>query len=257
MENRAAAANSAKSSTSSFLGSSMLKPPSRGTTSLPSVPEFPRKAGSMRPTSLTTTDDKENISRTAKMTNIKSLMQPRRVSIAMRPPQAPTQLREPRRRVSIATIRRSESDMLLSTSKTVNSSTVRSMVRQPKRRVSIATSRPESQLPSTTTPRNTSNFQIRGGSFKERLDLARTSRRLSRIFSPVPGLASSTSTSAGEVTPVTRRNSPVMQLGSWKPRHPTVVALHKRHFVWSPLKEKLQKADRKSSLPSRSSGHWK
>lgn len=155
----------------------MLKPPSRGTTSLPSVPEFPRKAGSMRPTSLATTDDKENISRTAKTTNIKSLMQPRRVSIAMRPPQAPTQLREPRRQVSIATSRRPESDMLLSTSKTGNSSTVRSMVRQPKRRVSIATSRPESQLPSTTTPRDTLNVQIRGGSFKERLDLARTTRK--------------------------------------------------------------------------------
>ncbi|KAF5207649.1 Kinesin-like protein [Thalictrum thalictroides] len=299
-ENRAAA--SAKSSALAFsflnknavtekkppIGPSKLRPPLRGITNLPSVPEIPHRTGTAKPSS-TFMDDKENISGKVGTTKFKTQRQPRRVSIAMRPAQATLQSHQPRRRVSIAAVRpdlhllstkapanippvltlihhpkrrisiatsRPESH-LFSTMTPENTSKFQTLLRQPRRRVSIATARPESHLFSTMTPQNTSKFQI-GGSVMSRLSFASDSKRTSRLISPMPDLRSSP---VGEITPVTGRSkflgTPSMQVGSWKPKHPTVVALHRRHFVWSPLKQKSQKKERKSLLPTRSSGYWK
>ncbi|PIA44834.1 hypothetical protein AQUCO_01700433v1 [Aquilegia coerulea] len=297
-ENRAAASSKLSALAFSFhnqkaatekkppIGPSKLRPPLRGITNLPSVPEIPYRTGTAKPTS-TFIDDKENISGKVGTTKLKTLWQPRRVSIAGRPPQAtsqshprrrvsiatvcpdshllstmapsnistvPTLLRQPKRRVSIATAR--PESHLSSTMTPQNTSKFQTLLRQPRRRVSIATACPESHLFSTMTPQNTSNFQIKGG--MSRLSFACDSKKLSRLISPMPDLRSSP---VGEMTPDTGRSkflgTPSMQVGSWKPKHPTVVALHRRHFVWSPLKQKSQKKERKSLLPTRSSGYWK
>ncbi|KAF9618842.1 hypothetical protein IFM89_002710 [Coptis chinensis] len=296
-ENRVAAASAKPSSSFAFsyqnqkvwtqkkppVGPSKSRPPLRGLTNLPSMPKIPCKTGTANHTS---TDEKENISGTVRTINTKTLMRPRRVSIAGRPPQALTQFHQPGRQVSIATLH-PDSQMLsttkpadystirtwipqpqrrvsiatfcpnshmLSTVKPVDYSNVRTLIPQPKRRVSLSTERRGSQLFSTMTPQNTFKFQTDTGSVRGRLSFARESRRLSKLFSPMPVLKS---TPEGEVTPVTGRSkylgSPSVQVGSWKPKHPTVVALHRKHFVWSPLKQRSQKNDRKSLLPSRTS----
>ncbi|XP_042518646.1 kinesin-like protein KIN-14S [Macadamia integrifolia] len=130
--------------------------------------------------------------------------------------------KHPRRRMSIAAVRALPS--------------ATAQFHQPKRRVSIATT----SSASTMTPATTSKIS--------RFAFARdpqNDRSVSRIFSPLPQLR----TPSVEATPVGTRSkflgSPTMQVGSWIPRHPTVVALHKRHFLWSPLKQRGLKNDRK------------
>ncbi|XP_043721018.1 kinesin-like protein KIN-14S isoform X2 [Telopea speciosissima] len=107
---------------------------------------------------------------------------------------------------------------------------------QPKRRVSIATTHPASMM----TPATTSKM----GRFAFSRD-PQKNQRVSRIFSPLPQLR----TVSVEATPVGTRSkfldSPTMQVGSRIPKHPTVVALQRRHFVWSPLKQRGLKNDRK------------
>ncbi|KDP23518.1 hypothetical protein JCGZ_23351 [Jatropha curcas] len=166
--------------------------------------------------------DKENIARnttTMAGRDTKSLMQPRRISIAFKP-----------------------------------TATTSAQVLQPKRRVSIATLRPE---PSLTTPLHTSASRLKNSVAVDRQSFMMGQRkaRYSRMFSPLPEFQS-----ASETTPTAMRSSrkfmgsPPTQAGSWKPKHPTVVALQRKSLVWSPLKLKGMKNYRKTSLlPSRHS----
>ncbi|XP_057998764.1 kinesin-like protein KIN-14S isoform X2 [Hevea brasiliensis] len=164
--------------------------------------------------------DKENIARTS-MTGreTKSLLQPRRISMAARPTTATS-----------------------------------AQVRQPKRRVSIATFHPEPNS-NLTTPLHTSASRLKNKGAVGRQSFVKDPRkaRYSRLFSPLPEFRS-----ASETTPTVMRSSskfmgsPPTQAGSWKPRHPTVVALQKKSLVWSPLKSRGVKY-RKSLLPSRPS----
>ncbi|KAI3975784.1 hypothetical protein MKX01_023210, partial [Papaver californicum] len=208
------------------LGPSKLRPPLRGITNFipPLSPLQPCKLVATGHPTLPSVDEKENISRSISSCSTKTLMRPRRVSIAVRPASATMQFNQPMRRVSIATFR-PEPQLHSTTGQPPNTTNVHSTP-LPRSRVSIATLHSES------------NHGITG-----RMSFVRDPRRrVSRMFSPV------------ESTPISSRSkfmgSPPMQIGSWKPKHPTVVALQKRHLVWSPLKQKGFKNDRKSLIPS-------
>ncbi|KAL0685884.1 hypothetical protein Bca4012_052732 [Brassica carinata] len=132
--------------------------------------------------------------------DINTLMKPRRSSIAFRPAPPPS---------SIAS---------------GNNKTL-----QPRRRVSIATLRPEPSSSSYMNMTTPSRPAFRGGGGGPRRG------RYSKLFSPDHNL----------VTPNAMKGSRFKKspLGggegsSWKPRHPTVVALQKKAVVWSPLKFK-------------------
>lgn len=148
---------------------------------------------------------------------------------------------------------------------TTNSSSS-SQVLQPRRRVSIATLRPE---PSShmATPQNTS------AAFG-RQSFVRDSRkaRYSRLFSPLQELKNNNNAynnaSSSEVsTPMATMKSsskfmgspPTAQVvGSWRPKHPTVLALQRKTLVWSPLKMRGVKSNqnsRRSLIPSSYSQH--
>ncbi|KAF8038777.1 hypothetical protein BT93_B1356 [Corymbia citriodora subsp. variegata] len=165
--------------------------------------------------------DKENIARAGAAANSKSLMKPRRISIATgRAPPSTGQVFQPRRRVSIATLR------------------------------------PESNL-HLSTPLRT-NSLLPNASSVNRQSFVKDPRkaRYSRLFSPMPGVKP-----ASETTPVAMKSSskfmgspPTQQVGSWKPKHPTVVALQRKSVVWSPLKWRgMKNMKRPSLLPSRPS----
>ncbi|KAM1387257.1 hypothetical protein TB1_032710 [Malus domestica] len=156
---------------------------------------------------------KENISTTALAgRNQKSLVLPRRISIAVRPPTATTQ-----------------------------------QVLQPKRRVSIATYRPE---PSShmTTPLHTSASL----SNSDRPSFARDPRRArySRLFSPMPELKSEAETTPTTMRRSSKfMGSPPTLAGSVRAaRHPAAVALLRKPVVWSPLKLRAMKNRRPSLL---------
>ncbi|KAF2316879.1 hypothetical protein GH714_042220 [Hevea brasiliensis] len=204
------------------LGPSKLRLPLRRITNFipPTSPAHTKKTkntASMVPSSV---QDKENIARTAMAgRDTKSLLQPRRISIAVRP----------------------------STTMTTSA-----QVRQPKRRVSIATFQPDPNS-NLRTPLHTSASRLKSSGAVGRQSFMKDPRkaRYSRLFSPLPELQS-----ASETTPTAMRisskfiGSPPTQAGSWKPRHPTVVALQRKALVWSPLKLRGMKNYRKSLLPS-------
>ncbi|KAL0692381.1 hypothetical protein Bca4012_059561 [Brassica carinata] len=129
--------------------------------------------------------------------DINTLMKPRRSSIAFRPAPPP---------LAIAS---------------GNNKTL-----QPRRRVSIATLRPEPSSYMTTPSRPV----FRGGGGDPRRG------RYSKLFSPDHNLVTPNAVKGSRF-----KKSP---LGggeggsSWKPSHPTVVALQKKAVVWSPLKFK-------------------
>lgn len=128
----------------------------------------------------------------------------------------------------------------------------------PRRRISIATLRPEPSLHATTT----TPLPLRNGNGSSRQSFARDNQkgRYSQLFS-----FSRPDTSLDVGTPVGTRistkfmGSPISQqvVGSWKPRHPTVVALQQKTLVWSPLKIRSLKknATRSSLVPIRSKFH--
>ncbi|KAF9592768.1 hypothetical protein IFM89_017338 [Coptis chinensis] len=167
------------------------------------------------------TDEKENISGTVRTSNTKTLMQPRRVSISVRPPQASTQthmlstmklvdystirtlIPQPKMRVSIIATLCPESHMP-STVKPIDYATVRTLIPLRKRRVSLATERPGSQLFPTMSPQNTLKSHIDTGGVRGQLSFARESRKISKLFPPIPELKA---TPEGEVTPVTSREA--------------------------------------------------
>ncbi|KAL5701824.1 hypothetical protein ACHQM5_027120 [Ranunculus cassubicifolius] len=158
---------------------------------------------------------KENDSETSPKAQSKNIMRPRRVSIAVHRPtetmQAQPQVHQPR----------------------------------PKRhRASIATLRPDSQLLSTMN--NTSTVQ-NGVMMARRL--FPTDRRKSRLFTPLPDLTH-LGAGSGQVMTNTGGSKFMGSPPGLKTRPPTAVAVQRRHFVWSPLKLKIQK-ERKSLPPSR------
>ncbi|KAK9293090.1 hypothetical protein L1049_021075 [Liquidambar formosana] len=164
-------------------------------------------------------DDKENMARTTvAASNTRNLLRPRRSSIAIRPP----------------------------------STTTTTHVLQPKRRVSIATFRPESNSQMMTPLPRTSQLKYDGAMGRQSFVRDPRKLRYSKMFSPLPEFK--TAASAVEATPTATRfsskfmGSPPTQAGSWKPKHPTVVALQRKHLVWSPLKFKSMKNYRKTSL---------
>ncbi|KAI3445326.1 hypothetical protein Pfo_001991 [Paulownia fortunei] len=165
-------------------------------------------------------DDKENISRTLMKENkAKPIFKPRRGSIAVRPPPPATK-----------------------------------QILQPKRRASIATLQPESKT-SMTTPLHSSTVRLRNDRVMGRQSFVWDPQRVwrtSRVSSPLPQ-SREPSTATIEATPVGPRSSkfkgsPPSQAGSWRPKHPTVVALQKKHLVWSPLKLRGMKNNGKSLL---------
>ncbi|MCD7453749.1 hypothetical protein HAX54_021982 [Datura stramonium] len=161
--------------------------------------------------------DKENIERTS-MT--KAILKPRRGSIiAVRPPTQGT-----------------------------------NQVLQPKRRASIATLRPESSMSTF----NNSAARPRNDRFIGRQSFVWDPQRMwrtSRVLSPIAqAKETSVATPVGE-TPIGSRSSkfmgspPSQAPGSWRPKHPTVVAL-KKQLVWSPLKKAARSSNRKSLYSS-------
>ncbi|PSS26528.1 Kinesin-like protein [Actinidia chinensis var. chinensis] len=131
-------------------------------------------------------------------------------------------------------------------------------VLQPKRRASLATFRPETNS-YMTTPLNSSNARPRTtGHVMGRQSFAWDPQRVwraSRVQSPMPRLREGVAATV-MATPMASRSSkfvgsPPTQVGSWRPKHPTVVALQKKHLVWSPLKLRgMRNSNRKSFLPS-------
>ncbi|XP_041019640.1 kinesin-like protein KIN-14S isoform X5 [Juglans microcarpa x Juglans regia] len=213
------------------LGPSKLRLPLRRITNFLSQPSPipPKKTSKTTSIIPASGGGKENITTTTMAaTNAKGLMKPRRFSVAVRPPPPP-----------------------------LSSTTTATQVLQPRRRVSIATLRPEpsSQM---STPLHTSTSRFKNDSAMGRQSFVRDPRkaRYSRLFSPLPESRSR----AAETTPTAMRSSskfmgsPPTQAGSSKLRHTTVVALQRKALVWSPLKLRSLKNNRKPSLlPSRSS----
>ncbi|KAF9606404.1 hypothetical protein IFM89_025093 [Coptis chinensis] len=235
-ENRAGAAAAAKTSVMSTmqqgqrvqnmkkppLGSSKMRPPLRGITNFlpPPSPIPPSKTGIALPT-IASRMEKENGLETSRIDN-KVMRRPGRVSIAgnfaMERMQV-NQAKSKRQRVSIATIPSYTSSL------------------------------------SVMNPIDTSTARPKNGGIMARRSFAKEARRISRIFTPLPELTSSDA--SGEATPTVIRSkflgSPPGQqyAGSWKSKYPTMVALQRRPLVWSPLKQKIQRHERKSLPPSR------
>lgn len=164
-------------------------------------------------------DDKENLSRISSTKAATFL--PRRGSIAVRPPpQAKSQAIQPKRRASIATFRSESSSNM-------------------------------------TTPLNTSSTRLRKDRAMGRHSFVWDPQRVWRTSrqSPLPQHRDS-SRATVEGTPAAGSRSskfmgsPPSQIGSWKPKHPTVVALQRKPLIWSPLKCRGFKTNRRSMLPS-------
>ncbi|KAK8689082.1 hypothetical protein V6N13_087813 [Hibiscus sabdariffa] len=216
------AAENTKTDKKPPLGPSKLRLPLRRITNfIPPASPLATKRKTSRMSMVASSNDKENNSETvmAPTTNRKRLLEPRRSSIAVKPPTAQAQ------------------------------------VFQPKRRVSIATLRPDSHM---ATPLHRSASGFNNGTM-DRPSLVRDARkaRYSRLFSPLPEFRNPSETFPAAMRSSSKfMGSPLAaQAGSWKPRHPTVVALQRKSLVWSPLKSKgMQSGYRKSSfLPLRPS----
>ncbi|KAJ6876798.1 hypothetical protein NC651_029722 [Populus alba x Populus x berolinensis] len=203
------------------LGPSKFRMPLRRITNfMPPPSPLQKQKTTITNSAVSSMHDKENNSRTTMSgTNTRGLMKPRRMSIAIRPPPP-----------------------------------MSTQVFQPKRRVSIATFRPESTS-SISTPLQTSRYK--NGNVVGRQSFVRDPKkpRYSKLFSPMPEFRT-----GSEITPMRNSSrfmgSPPTQAGSWRPKHPTVVALQRKSLVWSPLKlRNMQNARRPSLLPSRPSNN--
>ncbi|XAR49116.1 Minus-end-directed kinesin ATPase [Bertholletia excelsa] len=183
----------------------------------------PSPALSIKTRTSISTLDKENTSKAMmESTKTKILLKARRGSIAVRPPPATT-----------------------------------NPVHQPRRRASIATFRPGSSS-AVTTPLQSSNTRVRSDRVMGRQSFVWDPQRVwrtSRVNSPLPQLKEAATAMTVEATPITSRSSkfmgsPPTQVGSWKPKHPRVVALQRKSLVWSPLQVRGMKNNRRSLLPS-------
>ncbi|KAG8363814.1 hypothetical protein BUALT_Bualt19G0061400 [Buddleja alternifolia] len=179
---------------------------------MPNPSPVPLNKNRMMPVLPVVNEDKENTCRTLPKENkARAILKPRRGSIAVRPPPPPP-----------------------------------SQSIQPKRRASIATVRPESNSNMTTPLHN----RLRNDRVVGRQSFVWDPQRVwrtSRISSPLPQ-SREVSTPVAHRSSSKFRGSPPSQAGSWKPKHPTVVALQKKHLVWSPLKLRGMKNNRKSLL---------
>ncbi|KAG6382511.1 hypothetical protein SASPL_157815 [Salvia splendens] len=189
-----------------------LRLPLRRLTNL--MPPTPANKKSMMPYLPAVREDRENVSRENKG---KQVLKARRGSLAVRPPPA----------------------------------TTTGQVFQPKRRSSIATFRPESNSSMATPLPKSSSRMMRNERAMGRQSFVWDPQRVwrtSRVSSPLPQ-----SREAIEATPIGPRSSkfrgspPSQVPGSWKPKHPTVVALQKK-VVWSPLKLRGMKNKRNSMM---------
>ncbi|XP_047979052.1 kinesin-like protein KIN-14S [Salvia hispanica] len=126
---------------------------------------------------------------------------------------------------------------------------------QPKRRASIATFRPESNSGMATPLENSSSRMMRTDRLMGRQSFVWDPQRVwrtSRPSSPLPQ-SREVPTLEMEATPIGPRSSkfrgspPSQVPGSWKPKHPIVVALQKK-VVWSPLKLRGMKNKRNSYI---------
>ncbi|KAI4364603.1 hypothetical protein MLD38_020673 [Melastoma candidum] len=73
--------------------------------------------------------------------------------------------------------------------------------------------------------------------------------RYSRLFSPAQRASSDVMSTPIAMNSGSKfRGSPMAVQGSWKPKHPTVVALQRRSLVWSPLKLKAMRVS--SRIPT-------
>ncbi|MED6220109.1 hypothetical protein PIB30_041735 [Stylosanthes scabra] len=184
---------------------------------------------------------KENTASTT--TNRESYSKPSRASIAgVRPLAIPTgKLLQPRRRVSVATIRPETTSDITTPLRTQAPLTAQLL--QPRRRVSSVIIRPETSS-EITTPLRASQFA--GGSS---VLMSRQRRaRYSNLFAPLPETRASVDMS----TPMSIRSSSKFR-GS--PINPAAVALQRKPVIWSPLKLRSLKNNnnrRSLLLPSRS-----
>lgn len=192
------------------------------------MPSHPSPAASQKPKSFVprlSNEDKENVSRAS---NMKPLTRARRGSYVAKP-----------------------------------TPTVTSQVLKPKRRASIASFQSESSSSAMTTPisRSSAAPRMRNDRVMGRQSFVWDPQRMwrtSRVQSPLGQSNEVASSSrAVEATPVAAPRSskfmgspPSHVVGSWKPKHPTVVALQRKQLVWSPLKNKGIKPVRKSFVPS-------
>nr|GEZ39848.1 kinesin-like protein KIN-14S [Tanacetum cinerariifolium] len=177
------------------------------------MPSHPSPAASKSFIPRLSNEDKENVSRAS---NMKPLTRARRGSYVAKP--APT---------------------------------MTSQVLKPKRRASIASFQSESSSSAMTTPINRSSAapRMRNDRVMGRQSFVWDTQRMwrtSRVQSPLGQSNEVASSSrAVEATPVAAPRSskfmgspPSHVVGSWKPKHPTVVALQRKQLVWSPLKNK-------------------
>ncbi|XP_042057095.1 kinesin-like protein KIN-14S isoform X1 [Salvia splendens] len=193
------------------LGPSLRLPLRRLTNLMPPAPANKKSMMSYLPA---VREDKENVSRENKG---KQVLKARRGSMAVRPPPG----------------------------------TTTGQVFQPKRRASVATFRPESNSSMATPLQKSSSRMMRNERAMGRQSFVWDPQRVwrtSRVSSPLPQ-----SREAIEATPIGPRSSkfrgspPSQVPGSWKPKHPTVVALQKK-VVWSPLKLRGMKNKRNSMM---------
>lgn len=238
-ENRALAVASSHSSLSSLkqglstisekrpplAPSSKLRLPLRRITNV--MPAHPspaqsQKSKSFMPPPQLANEDKEN--NTSRGSNMKPLSRARRGSFALKPA-APlgNQVLKPKRRASIATTLHSESSynsMMMSTpiSGTSNGG--------PRMRNDRVVGRQSFVWDPQRVWRTT---RVQSPQSKGGMTVDSTPVRSSKFMGSPP---------------------PSQVVGSWKPKHPTVVALQRKQLVWSPLKYRGTKAVRKSFVPS-------
>lgn len=193
------------------LGPSKMRLPLRRITNFmpPPSPVPPKKT-----IYTTSVHGKENITKaTAGTANSRSLYQPRRISIAVRPPPPSTQVFQPRRRVSIATLR------------------------------------PESNS-YINSPVHASASRFNNSSAAGRSSMMRDPRkaRYSRLFSPLPELRTTAETTPSVMRSRKFMGSPPAQIDSSKLRHQPAIALQRKPIIWSPLKLRGMKTSRRPSL---------
>ncbi|CAL0320978.1 unnamed protein product [Lupinus luteus] len=197
--------------------------------------------------------------RNSMATNTESFSKPRnRASIAVparQPaPSSTTQILQPRRRVSIAVLHPDTAHDVTTSLCTSPSrpSAAPTQVLQPRRRVSVATIRADMTYDIKTPLRNSASQFNSGISLQQPLRNNRRKDRYSSLFAQYSELrAASVETTPMSIGSSSKfRGSPV-QANSRLARHPTGLALQRKPLVWSPLKLKGLKNNRKLLLPSR------
>ncbi|RDY13258.1 Kinesin-like protein KIN-14S, partial [Mucuna pruriens] len=120
---------------------------------------------------------------------------------------------------------------------------------QPRRRVSCATLPPPHTTSDMTTPLRTPAFRVTSGSNQHSLIRSQRKDRYSSLFAPMPELRASV-----ETTPMSVRRSigkfmmgsPAQSQADSRVGHPTALALQRKPVVWSPLKLRGFKNNRKT-----------